>query len=46
MANGENPSDKSLKAREAQSKADRTGTGKEHAARLQSDADLSDLRKH
>lgn len=43
---GEQPSTNQREARDAQSLADRMGKGKERAGRLQSEADLSDLRKH
>lgn len=43
---GERPSERQLKAREAQSKADRKGTGKDAASKLQSEADYKDVTKH
>lgn len=43
---GEQPSAKQLKARQAQSAADRTGRNKKEASQLQSEADQSDLKKH
>lgn len=43
---GERPSHKQLTARDAQSKADRTGRGKTKASDLQSEADTMDLKKH
>ncbi|MEK0312503.1 hypothetical protein [Cohnella sp. 56] len=43
---GEQPSSAQIEAREAQSKADRTGSGKAAASRLQSESDHSAMRKH
>lgn len=43
---GEYPSEKQLKASQAQSRADRTGAGKEKASRLQSEADRAAVPKH
>ncbi|CAI6068546.1 hypothetical protein [Cohnella sp. JJ-181] len=43
---GEQPSGAQIKASEAQSKADRTGSGKDAASRLQSESDQSAMRKH
>jgi hypothetical protein len=40
------PSEQKLKASEAQSIADRTGQGVEHAREMQSAADQSDIVKH
>ncbi|USG67726.1 hypothetical protein NDK47_10780 [Brevibacillus ruminantium] len=40
------PSKQKQAAAAAQSRADRTGTGKEEARRLQSEADQSDIIKH
>nr|WP_187351608.1 hypothetical protein [Brevibacillus laterosporus] len=41
-----NPSERKLKASEAQSQADRTGVGIEHARDMQSEADHADVKKH
>jgi len=43
---GEHPSHKQLEASIAQSKADRTGQGKEQARKLQSEADRAAYPKH
>lgn len=46
ILSGEYPSEKQLAASRAQSKADRSGQGKEKARRLQSEADSAGYRKH
>lgn len=43
---GEFPSQKQREASQAQSRADRTGNGKEKASRLQSEADRAAVPKH
>ncbi|QYR21323.1 hypothetical protein KZ483_27230 [Paenibacillus sp. sptzw28] len=43
---GEQPSNRQRKASQAQSLADRKGTGKEKASEMQSEADRSAVPKH
>ncbi|MBB3112675.1 hypothetical protein FHS18_004776 [Paenibacillus phyllosphaerae] len=43
---GEHPSEKQLRASQAQSEADRSGQGKTKASELQSEADSAAVRKH
>ncbi|WP_274648844.1 hypothetical protein [Paenibacillus humicola] len=43
---GEQPSNEQRKASQAQSEADRTGTGKAKASEMQSEADRSAVPKH
>ncbi|MFC4775964.1 hypothetical protein ACFO9Q_04115 [Paenibacillus sp. GCM10023252] len=43
---GEQPSNKQRQASRAQSKADRTGSGKERSEQLQSEADRAAVPKH
>ncbi|GGG66084.1 hypothetical protein [Paenibacillus radicis (ex Gao et al. 2016)] len=43
---GEQPSHKQTAASKAQSKADRTGAGKQKASELQSEADTAAVPKH
>ncbi|WP_181438853.1 hypothetical protein [Paenibacillus sambharensis] len=43
---GEQPSHKQRRAAQVQSKADRTGVGKDKASRMQSEADQAAYPKH
>jgi hypothetical protein len=46
MARGSRPSGRKIAASGLQSKADRTGQGKERARQAQSETDQLDLKKH